>query len=121
MLQLILVDYNHKNKNDILSCKALDTMTFDRTAGYIADAMNLPEVKKYMQGSKFKVPLYMVTGLNIARCGSLDSSSRQGKSLRIEGGLNPLMIPAELGLKVKAGKEKKEDESWERSTDPCNG
>lgn len=96
-------------------------MTFDRTAGYIADTMNLPEVKKYMQGSKFKVPLYMVMGLNITRGGSLDASSRQGQGLRMEGGLNPLIIPAELGLKLKTGKEKKEDESWERSTDPCNG
>lgn len=109
--------YYHKDKNDVLSCKTLDTMTFDPTADYIVGAMDLPEAKKYMQGSKFKAPLYMVTGLKIARGGSLDSNSSQGKGIRIEGGLNPPVTPVDLEVKGKTAKKKTEAESWQGSTD----
>ncbi|KAK2608931.1 hypothetical protein QQS21_002507 [Conoideocrella luteorostrata] len=109
--------YFHKDKSDVLSCRTLDTMTFDPTADYIIDAMNLPEVKTYMQGSKFKAPLYMVTGLKIARGGSLDSNSSQEKGIRLEGGLNPPVTPVELEVKGRIAKEKTEAESWKGSTD----
>jgi hypothetical protein len=79
-------DMNYKkDMSDVLSCKTLDTMTFDPTASYIADALDLPEVKEYMQGAKFKAPVYMTTGLKIGRGGSLQSSSDQNKVLKLEG------------------------------------
>ncbi|KAJ4176208.1 hypothetical protein NW767_015525 [Fusarium falciforme] len=50
--------YYKKDENDVLSCKKLHTMTFDPTATYIAKSLELPDVKKFMEKSKFKFPLY---------------------------------------------------------------
>ena len=48
-----------RDDNDVLSCKHLETMTFDPTASFIADSMTLPDVQSFMQGCKFKAPVYM--------------------------------------------------------------
>ena len=72
-----------------MSYKTLETMTFDPSASYIADTMALPEVNKFMQGSKFKARVYMVTGLKIGRGGSLQSSSSADGGVSIDGGFNP--------------------------------
>lgn len=106
-----------KDKNDVLSCKHLETMTFDPTASYITDSMDLPDVKKFMEGCKFKAPVYMVTGLKIGRGGSLKSSSSSDVGVKIEGGLNPPGSPAQVGVKVGYVNSPKEGESWDRSTD----
>lgn len=50
--------YYKKNKNDVLTCKTLDTITFDPTAEYIAESMQLPRVHQYMKFRQFKDPVY---------------------------------------------------------------
>lgn len=109
--------YCKKDQNDVLSCKTLDTMTFDPSPSYIAESMALSEVQKFMQGAKFKAPIYMITGLKIGKGASLQSSSSKGKGLKIDGGLNPPGSPAQVGGKAGLGVKTAEGESWESSTD----
>ncbi|CAG2005081.1 unnamed protein product [Fusarium graminearum] len=109
--------YYKKDKDDVLSCKTLDTMTFDPTEKYIADSMDLPETKKYMHGCQFKAPVYMVTGLKIGRGGSLQSSNSRDGGVTLEGGLSPSGSPVQIRGKGGFVQRKVEGESWEGSTD----
>lgn len=79
--------------------------------------MKLPDVKNFMEGARFKAPVYLITGLKVGRGVSLQSTSSVSKGLRMEGGLNPPGSPAEFGAKVNAGKTTAEGESWKGSTD----
>ncbi|MCJ1242253.1 hypothetical protein MMC14_010260 [Varicellaria rhodocarpa] len=106
-----------KDKNDVLSCKKLDTMTFDPPASYITKSMALLEVKTFMEGSMFKAPVYMLTGLKIGRGASLQSSSTKDKGVKIDGGLNPPGSPVQFGGKAGLAVTATEGESWEGSTD----
>ncbi|PVH69596.1 hypothetical protein DL98DRAFT_522096 [Cadophora sp. DSE1049] len=86
-----------KDSSDILSCKTLETQTFDPPSSYILSSMALPEAKMFMEGANFKEPVYMVTGLKIGRGASLKSSVGSEKGMRMDGGLNPPGSPAQLG------------------------
>ncbi|WQF77070.1 hypothetical protein CDEST_02084 [Colletotrichum destructivum] len=109
--------YYKKDSNDILSCKTLETMTFDPTAEYIAESMELPEVARYMKGCQFREPLYMITGFKIGRGGSLQSSNSQNRNLKLIGGLNPPGSPINIEGNVGFVREETESEAWEGSTD----
>lgn len=108
--------YYKKDKDDVLSCKTLDTVTFDPTTEYITRTMDLPEVKNFMQGSKFKAPVYLVTGLKIGRGASLRTSSSQDKGVKLDGGLSAPGYPIEVGGEGGAHVRKKDGESWDGST-----
>lgn len=109
--------YYAKDKNDILSCQGLDTMTFDPNLAYIEDCMKLPDIRIFMEGARYKAPVYLVTGLKIGRGVSLQSTSSMSKGLKVEGGLCPPGSPVEVGGKANVGKTTAESESWEGSTD----
>ncbi|KAM0425637.1 hypothetical protein ACHAPT_009169 [Fusarium lateritium] len=109
--------YFKKDKSDVLSCKRLDTVTFDPTADYIAQSVELPEVSKFMSSGRFKDPVYMVTGLKIAREASLQSSQSKEKGVRLDGGLSPPGAPAQIGGKAGLSTASAQGESWEGSTD----
>ncbi|KJZ70856.1 hypothetical protein HIM_09770 [Hirsutella minnesotensis 3608] len=108
--------YYKKNKNDVLSCQKLITMTFDPTDDYIADSMKLPEVQRFMRGCNFKSPVFMVTGLKISRGSALRSSHSTDKGVRMEGGIAPLGSPVQLEGKAGIQSVTKEDESWDASS-----
>lgn len=106
-----------KDENDVLSCKKLETMTFDPPASYINESMNLYDVKKFMEGSMFEAPVYMITGLKVGKGASLQSRSTKDKGFKMEGGVNPPGSPAQFGGKAGFGKKTTEGESWNGSTD----
>ncbi|KAB5536168.1 hypothetical protein GE09DRAFT_1226898 [Coniochaeta sp. 2T2.1] len=108
--------YYKKDKNDVLSCKKLITMTFDPTDDYIANSMKLPEVQKFMRGCKFKSPVFMVTGLKISRGGALQSSRSTDKGVRMEGGIAPPGSLTQLEGKAGIKSATKEGESWDASS-----
>lgn len=105
-----------KDKNDVLSVKKLITMTFDPTDKYIAESMSLASVQEFMRGSNYRAPVFMITGLKIARGGALQSSSTSEKGARLEGGLAPPGSPAELGGTAGVESTAQESESWEGSS-----
>ncbi|KAM5342059.1 hypothetical protein ACJ41O_015090 [Fusarium nematophilum] len=109
--------YFKKDKSDVLSCKSLDTVTFDPTAEYIAKSVEVTEVSQYLKARRFKDPVYMVTGLKIGRQGSLQSSQSKEKGLKLDGGLNPPGGPAQIGGKGGLSIAAAQGESWEDSTD----
>ncbi|KAF5686935.1 major facilitator superfamily MFS-1 [Fusarium circinatum] len=57
----------------VLSCKHLDTLAFVPTESYVKDTIENLDDESYKPSSKFKRPVYMVTGLKIARGASYSS------------------------------------------------
>ncbi|KAL2679254.1 hypothetical protein Neosp_010021 [[Neocosmospora] mangrovei] len=109
--------YYRKDMNDILSCKRLDTITFDPTAKYIADTMARDEIQGFMEGCKFNLPVYMITGLKVGRGASLQSSTNIDRGVKLDGGLQAPGSPVEIGGKAGVAVNKGESESWTGSTD----
>ncbi|KAH7317056.1 hypothetical protein B0I35DRAFT_434472 [Stachybotrys elegans] len=109
--------YSRKDKSDVLSCKNLDTLTFDPTTEYIAKSVKLPEVNQFLEYGGFKRPVYMVTGLKIARESSLQSSRSKEKGLMLDGGLSPPGAPVQVGGRTGLSSSSAEGQSWEGSTD----
>ncbi|KAL6410591.1 hypothetical protein AUP68_07018 [Ilyonectria robusta] len=60
-----------KDRNNLLSCQRLDTFAFDPTESYINKSMEDSRVRSFLRSSRFKLPMYMVTGLKVARGASL--------------------------------------------------
>ncbi|KAF3314502.1 hypothetical protein TWF173_004585 [Orbilia oligospora] len=76
--------------------KGLDTEEFNPTREYIAACMELAEVKDYFDYSQSKPPVYLITGLMVAREPSVTVRTERGRRIAAEIGVN---IPntAEVG------------------------
>lgn len=70
----------------MLSFQGLITAAFDPTDEYVAGCMRLDSVQKFMFDSKFRVPVFLTTGLNIGRGCSLLSNSSLAKGWQMQGG-----------------------------------
>lgn len=109
--------YNGKDKHSILSCKSLETHTFSPNKTYIEKCMKLPDVDNFMQGAKYKAPVYLVTGLKIGRGTSFQSGSSVSRGVALEVGISVPGAPVEIGPSAGVHLTTAEGESWERSTD----
>ncbi|KAM6534809.1 hypothetical protein FALCPG4_004432 [Fusarium falciforme] len=73
----------------VLSCQHLKTITFSPTKSYVTEAMENPDVRSFMRSSRFRVPVYMVTGLKVASSASFTSSARKSVAMETDVGLVP--------------------------------
>ncbi|UPK95395.1 hypothetical protein LCI18_006330 [Fusarium solani-melongenae] len=109
--------YDGKDKDSILSCKILETQTFSPNKAYIEKCMKLPDVDNFMQGAKYKAPVYLVTGLKIGRGASFQSGSSISRGAALEAGISVPGAPVEIGPSAGVHLTRAEGESWEGSTD----
>jgi hypothetical protein len=63
----------------IISCEHLETQAFNPTLSYIRDSMDDRRVRSFMRSSMFRIPVYMVTGLKVARGASFVSQAESWK------------------------------------------
>ncbi|RSM01784.1 hypothetical protein CEP52_008326 [Fusarium oligoseptatum] len=106
-----------KGSNNVLSCQYLETTTFDVTDSYINDSMKDSRVKAFLRSNKKSVPIYMVTGLKIARGGSLTSSTSRTVALEADAGVVPHGTPLEVGVRAGYASSAEEGEKWGALTD----
>ncbi|EFX04651.1 major facilitator superfamily MFS-1 [Grosmannia clavigera kw1407] len=87
-----------RKRTDILSVNCLDTESFDPTDAYISDTIKLPEIALFLSDTHYKYPLYLITGLKIARDGG---TRRTAKYKKIDAAGSPVgsppMLPAPVG------------------------
>ncbi|KAK6340295.1 hypothetical protein TWF730_002058 [Orbilia blumenaviensis] len=69
--------------------QGLDTVEFYPTREYMADSMQLAEVKDYFDYRRSKPPVFLVTGLMIARDPSVSSKTQKDWKATAEMGINP--------------------------------
>ncbi|UPK91550.1 hypothetical protein LCI18_002485 [Fusarium solani-melongenae] len=105
-----------KGKSNVLSIQSLDTIAFIPTDSYIKGAMDDLGVRQFMKADKARNPLFMVTGLKIAR-GETSSTSTTSRAVAIEAdvGAVPLGTPLEVGVTAGYSRITEEGEGWRTS------
>ncbi|RSL50327.1 hypothetical protein CEP54_011988 [Fusarium duplospermum] len=106
-----------KDEQRILCCKSLETQTFSPDMAYIEKCLKLRDVDNFMQGAKYKAPVYLVTGLKIGRGASFQCASSVSKGGTLEAGISVPGVPVEMGPMAGVHLAMVEGESWEGSTD----
>jgi hypothetical protein len=102
---------------DIYAFKQLDTMYFTPTVAYLKASMNAPDVADWIDGANF-APVYIVTGLKIARSPSVNM--KKGNDWEFSGHLglqDPAGVPLRVGPKINPSGSRKSEEGWEESDD----
>ncbi|KAK6702055.1 hypothetical protein SNK04_011961 [Fusarium graminearum] len=90
-----------KGSNDVISCHRLETLSFNPTDSYIEASMEDSNVKRFMRSSRFRKPIYMVTGLKIARAAFRTSSTNSLVAVEHDTSLLPPGAPVAVGGTVK--------------------
>lgn len=103
-----------EGSSSVLSCQQLETFVFNPTDSYINDSLNDPDVRSFMRS---RVPVYMVTGLKVARGASSTSSTSRTVALEADAGLVPSGMPVEVGVRAGYASSIEEGEKWDTSTD----
>lgn len=106
-----------KGSETLLSCKRLDTFAFEPTESYINESMKDSKVRSFMRSSRFRRPVYMVTGLKVARGASSTSSTSRLVAIRDDISLVPSGIPVPVGEKAGYASSTDIMEKWDSSTD----
>jgi hypothetical protein len=116
---------NSKGTDDSLAVNALETSfiwpALAATKQYFKDSLNLPGVREFLQGSRYKKPVYMVVGLKIARKGASMTSESTSEhdtkaSLMVDGKIAG-GVPAEVGPQVARKSTHENSTSFEDSDD----
>ena len=63
-------------ENEIYKCKRLKTRCFQPDDFYVYESLQNPRMKSYIKQGRFKKPVYMITGLKIARGVSAETTER---------------------------------------------
>lgn len=100
----------HKTKNQVhaFDIKRLRTQQFAPALDYVEANMQLPNVQRYLQDTKFRRDLYMITGIQIAYGGSISSFSTTQHGYSTQIGVNgiPAGVPLEIGPHLSSSAEK---------------
>lgn len=81
--------------------------------------MNSPEVDEYLTASRWRKPVYMVTGVKIARGASVTRLKTHSSSVGVQAGLStdPSWVPCNVGLESEMSKHDSQSLSFEKSSD----
>ena len=107
-----------RTANDTYNFKSIDTIYFNPTRDYLHKSMNQPDMQDFVVGSGYK-PVYMITGLKIARSPAVKMKTSRKRILKGEIGLDqPGGIQGlEIGPRFSHSKETHEDISFDESDD----
>ncbi|EFY96381.1 hypothetical protein X797_011081 [Metarhizium robertsii] len=79
--------------------KSIETIYFVADRAYITKAMNMEEVEEFVKGSGYS-PVYIVTGLKIARGPAVSVSKNRKRGFKAEAVVNqPAGVPGDIGAK----------------------
>ncbi|CZR60316.1 uncharacterized protein PAC_10212 [Phialocephala subalpina] len=126
-LQVILgitadVDVNRSHDvSGVYKCDDLETTYFQPDDEFIAASLKSTAVKSYMEKTWWGKPVYLVTGLKIARGVSADSEEKMNYGSAVKVGIDATVVlvgvPVSGGPKVEGKLERKEGVSWEGNED----
>ncbi|KAI0198196.1 hypothetical protein F4808DRAFT_266323 [Astrocystis sublimbata] len=106
-----------KSDMDVLSVRKLDTIYFAPSPEYLRESMAMGDVKEYIEGTGYE-PVYLVTGLKIARGPRAKAAKSKERGAVLEVGVHPLVgVPFEVGPKVSMARETRDEVAFQSSTD----
>ncbi|KAI8156724.1 major facilitator superfamily MFS-1 [Colletotrichum sp. SAR 10_86] len=91
---------NHETSSEeTYQFESIDTEYFYADNDYITQAMNKKDVKEFMKGNGY-APVYIVTGLKIARRPAVSVTSGKKRGVRGEASISqPEVLPIDSGMK----------------------
>lgn len=81
-----------RSDKDMYKFASVDTEYFFPSPSYVSECMELSEVQDYLKGYNYKKPVYLITGLKVAK----------GASVRLEK-VTKVLAKAEVGLNNPGG------------------
>ncbi|KAI0537279.1 hypothetical protein GGR58DRAFT_502386 [Xylaria digitata] len=104
---------------EVYTVERIDTIYFTPSAEYIRESMGKEDVKDYVEGSGYREPVYMVTGLKTARGAGIKiaESRERGWTAEIGVSLASTGVPLDVGPKFSTGNETRKEMSFNDSTD----
>lgn len=106
--------FSHESDFDI-KVDRLETRVFSPSDDYVRQALAAPEVVQYLIDSEYQVPLYMITGLKIARGASMKQGENRWAGLSMKGTF-PLE-GSQVGPKAEGSGHTKQGQSFKESSD----
>ncbi|KAI2615064.1 hypothetical protein GGR54DRAFT_613920 [Hypoxylon sp. NC1633] len=97
-----------RSDSDKYEFDSVETESFYPGSEYISDCLNLSDVEDYLQGSHYKKPVYLVTGLKVGKGVTVRMEKKVNVKAKLEGGANnPGGVNVQMGPKAEG---KLEDE-----------
>jgi hypothetical protein len=103
-----------KSAQDIYTFKRIDTTYFIPDKKYVEKSMEAEEVEAFMKEERYKKPVYMITGLKVARGARLESANKVTSGSKAMLGVDG---PALIGPIAKRSKTRTEELSFGDSSD----
>lgn len=83
------------------SFKSFETQSFYPSNEYISDCLKLSDVDDYLQGSRYKKAVYLITGLKIGKGVTVGMNKKTGMKGKLEAGVsNPGGANVDVGLRL---------------------
>ncbi|SMR52952.1 unnamed protein product [Zymoseptoria tritici ST99CH_1E4] len=103
------------SSDDEINVGEVETQTFQPSLDYVTRSVAGLDVAAFLEQTRYKAPVYMITGLKIARGASMRSSS--SRSINASGGVDLPMEGARVGPSGKLTHRRAEHGSFEDSSD----
>ncbi|UKZ67915.1 uncharacterized protein TrAtP1_009075 [Trichoderma atroviride] len=95
-----------RHDSDRYSFETFETKFFYPTPEYISDCFKLSDVDDYLQGSRYKKAVFLVTGLKIGKGVTVGMNKKTNMNGNLEGSVsNPGGVNAEAGIKLRGNLE----------------
>jgi len=107
---------------DVFKCDEQETMFFLPTKEYLEKAIQTEGVQMYLSASRFKKPLYMITGLKIARGGKSSRTTTHEREGGFDIGVDNTLqaatgVPVTVGPGIQVASSWSESRSFQSSED----
>jgi len=108
-----------KNVNDIYTFDRIETSFFVPSPEYYRKSVLVPPVQDYLKDSRYKLPLYMITGLKVVRGGTVTRTNSEGHEEVAKLGFDgvPAAVPVKVGPEAQYSSQTKEITSFDSSSD----
>jgi hypothetical protein len=96
----------NRSSTDIFTIKNIETSYFLPSRKYLEASIKAAEdVKRYLEGGLWGNDVYMITGLKVARDGSVTSFASDGKKTSGQGSVDLTQVAVPISAGAKAGSE----------------
>lgn len=105
-----------KESGDIIRVRCLRTEAFQPTDTYIRQTLDLATIRTFLESSKYRHPLYMVTGLKIAEGASITTIGKSSVGVRLNLAFGLPGLPVDGGPLFGVLNEGQDAESFQQES-----
>jgi hypothetical protein len=109
-----------QGREQLYKFRRLETKCFEPDVAYIEESLKGEGVKAYISATRYKKPIYMITGVKIARGASATGKTAKGYEGMLKVGLDATMltgVPVSAGPKIETSRSKERVVKFDNSSD----